>query len=287
MSEKVETNNIVISEQAIKDHTSIFIRKEKSVHNPIIFVYHKLMEEKENELRLGYYIAKQGYFVILVDTPMHGPDERRQKYEFNKVLSDIKDTVFYTQEIIAFLSKQNYDLNFHSIGAVGSSIGATIALMAGVLLESITYVGCLIGTCNLETVFLRHGLDSFKLYSKSQPVIDYQQILEEFPRFNIFNLLHQDNMKPVIFLDGKLDLTVPIKDKYKFYEKLKELYRSENKEDLLYFLEYKNAGHFVTNQMINDLIKWLNDGKWNSCERNLLPIPECVCEHHANGGNNE
>ena len=60
-----------------------------------IFVLHKLLCDKTSELPLAYELAKEGYFVIIMDIMGHGERNtlKEHKYDFQNMFYDVRKTV--------------------------------------------------------------------------------------------------------------------------------------------------------------------------------------------------
>lgn len=53
----------------------LFVYESLNEKQKIVFLFHGLLENKSSVLPLAYKLAKQGYFVVLLDTHGHGERE--------------------------------------------------------------------------------------------------------------------------------------------------------------------------------------------------------------------
>ena len=255
---------IVVKEEKIKEVPVLFVSKEDSQAKSVIFLFHKLLNNKEQGLPLAYELAKEDYLVILLD--MHGHGQREisydtsRRYEFNHLLKDIQATEADVKTILNS-EKLNtlYGLKNLKIKVAGVSIGGTIALSCFMHMKEIDSMVSIAGTYDLKFIINNDRLDSFKLFAASSPVIDYERAKEERKTLDIANYLSNEKARPALFMDGMLDTTVSIDARKEFHYELMKIYKSYGKENLIKHKEYAKTGHEVTKQMVKDLIEWLSE----------------------------
>lgn len=256
--------DIIVSNEIVNNIPVLFVQNTKKIIKKVIFVFHKLLEDKTYELPLAYRLAKEDYFVVICDMYGHGEhqvsNQEMHKYEFNNVFKDIYHTAHDIRYVIQYL-KLNYmdTLNFSNIGALGISIGASIALVAGYLLEEIKYVVSIIGTCSWQYIIDNSGFDSFKFHACSNPVMDYDSVREYACKHEPINNYDQSNFKPILFLNGKLDTTISLFTVNMYVQHLREKFEEYGKGNLVELKIYNNVGHNVTAKMVNDAICWMKD----------------------------
>lgn len=254
---------IVVKEERIKEIPVLLVFKENRQAKSVIFLFHKLLNNKEQGLPLAYELAKEEYFVIILDMYGHGKREisfdTSQRYEFNHLVRDIQATVADVKTILCYEEFNSlYGLKDLSVKVVGISIGGTIALSCFMLMKEIDSMASLAGTYDLKYIIENKRLDSFKLFAASIPVIDYERAKEEQKNLDITNHLFKEKARPILFMNGKLDTTVSIEARKEFHDELKKIYKSHGKENLIIHKDYAKTGHEVTIKMVKDLIKWLN-----------------------------
>ncbi len=252
----------MISRVNVNEIPAIFIEDETrdSMLKPIIFVFHRLLEDKERELSIDYKLAKLGFFVVGID--MYGHGERRinsnSKYNFNNLVKDSYMTACDISSVLNFLKEKMRDkLDFNNIGVVGISNGANTALIAGHLYDEIKYAVSIIGVINWENIIHKYSFNYFRHFSVFSEVMNIDDVLLDVSKYEPINKYNESNLIPILFLNGNLDTTMPPKTLQDYYNKFKDIFKKSNRENELTFIGYPYAGHEVTNEMITDLVKWI------------------------------
>lgn len=258
----------IILKEVIKEGIPLLlIYKKNSLMKSIIVLFHKLISCKEDELPLAYELAKEDFFVIAID--MYGHGKRRfsfigdMRYEFNYLLRDIKNTSNDVNRIMsdkAFFSE--YQLNNLPVKLVGVSIGATIALYCASHFEKVSALASLIGTYDLKYIIEHEQFELFKIFSVSDPVIDYEKAKVKRAFLNNLKEKIVKNGVRTIFMNGIFDSTVPYGIREEFHEEIKEIYCLNGLNQYFDKKEYK-TGHEVSDLMKRDLIEWFN----NQCSK--------------------
>lgn len=255
---------ITVSKVNINEIPTIFIEDEagSATLKPIVFMFHRLLEDKEYELSINYKLARLGFFVIGID--MYGHGERRvtssSKYNFNNLVKDSYMTVCDIPSVLGFLEKEmSGKLDFDNIGAIGISNGANIALMAGHLYQEIKYAVSIIGVINWENIIQRSSFNFFKHFSLHPEVMDIENVLSDVLKYEPINKYNENNLIPILFLNGNLDTTMPPRALQDYYNQFRAIFTSCNRQNELGFMGYPNAGHEVTNDMITDLVIWIRN----------------------------
>ncbi len=263
--------NIIIQKTSVEEIPILFVRQDNAERKEAIFVLHKLLCDKTSELPLAYELAKEGYFVIIMDIMGHGERNtlKEHKYDFQNMFYDVRKTVEDIGKVLQYIRDSGEKkISLNHTGVVGTSFGASIALIAGYMLKEISYVACLIGTCNLRYIIENRTLCVFRPFSLSKNVIDYDKVIDEMEELDCLKNYNSDNLKPMLFLDGKIDMTIPYKEKTEFYRELESIFlKAGRKEDITYQF-YSNTGHKLNDDMIHTLLVWLRQLKRNvSAER--------------------
>lgn len=258
-----EPGACIITEHKIESIPAVFVENNERKVKKVIFLFHRLLNDKTRELPLAYNLAREGYFVVVPDMYGHGDNiesfRESGKYDFNNLFRHIYLTAECVNRVTNYLKqKKSGSLSFEDMGAVGVSAGGSVALVAGCLVKEVRYAASIIGSCNWEYIVENNLFRSFRIYASSNPVIDNKKAKEDIEKYEPLNNFNAGNIKPVLFLDGKLDTSVPYTAKAEYYEKLKKIYSCCGKENYLEFKLYSKAGHEVTPEMTEDLIKWLN-----------------------------
>lgn len=253
---------ITIMEHKINSIPVLFIERRGVGIKKVIFLFHRLLNNKVNELPVAYILANNGYFVVSCDMYGHGDREEScdlsRKYDFDNVFKDIYHTASDIQYIIAYLKEHKGDaLDFDNIGAVGTSIGGSVALVSGYLIDEIKYVASMVGTNDWNYIIDNKTFNSFRFHARSKPVMDYEKARDFAVEHDPVNNYNDKNIKPLLFLNGMLDTTIPITIASEYAKQLKNVFSHYGKEDYIEFKSYHNVGHEISPEMINDLLQWL------------------------------
>ena len=263
MNESSATDCLV-SKVNIEGIPIILIKNLITEVKPIVFIFHKLLMRKEDQLPLAYNLASRGFFCVLMD--MHGHGEREisfdktMKYEFNELFADIYKTAANIHPVIAFL-KANYagKLDFDNMNCVGASIGGSIAAVTGYLRDDIKNIVFMVAIpCNWENSMNADSFRTFKFFSKSKQIIDYERMKSDMQKYEPLKYYHQGNFshKSMFFLNGQLDTAMPVETAYQSYQKLKNILGPHHN---IRFKKYPRVGHEVSNGMLIDLFDWLKE----------------------------
>lgn len=226
------------------------------------------MSNKESELPLAYLLAGEGYFVINMDLRGHGSRvnsyDQCQVYDFTGLFTDLTgmaEDVALVLNNCGFLKR--YGLKNTPVMVGGVSAGATAALYCMAKMPDLAAVVSLIGTYDLSYIIQHKKLDDFRFYSKNKEAVRYEEMCGQYEKTSFWEGLNGQNMKPVCFLNGSMDRTVPSIEREKFHNRLKSAYEYFGKEELIMTKDYAKAGHEVTHLMKKDLIQWLKTVREN------------------------
>lgn len=254
----------LVSKKNIEGIPIILIKNLKTEVKPIVFIFHKLLMCKEDQLPLGYNLASRGFFCVLID--MHGHGEREisfdktMKYEFSDLFEDIYNTANDIHSVITFL-KANYagELDFNNMNCIGASIGGSIAVVTGYLRDDIKNIVSMVAIpCDWKNSMNADSFRTFKFFAKSKQIIDYERMKSDMQKYEPLKYYHQGNFtgKNIIFLNGQLDTAIPVEVAHQSYQKLKDILGSQNN---ITFKRYPRVGHEVSKGMFIDLFDWLKE----------------------------
>lgn len=214
-----------------------------------IIFYHGLGSDKESQRMRGYILSSFGYQVIVPDAKHHGARDAKftedplqlSRYFWQAILQSIDESEILIDNII-----EKYNGDSDNIFVTGHSMGGFTS--AGVFThnEKIRGAAPLNGSFNwkVSNDSLRevHGHRDIKI--EEEKIVD---ILDP--------ILHGDKIRDrdILILHGEKDTEVDIEPQRLFYREMKG--QMEN----LNMIEYEDLGHFVTTNMMEDLIKWIQD----------------------------
>lgn len=260
-----KVNRLTINELAIDDIPVLLLNGSEKAKKPIVFVFHRLLQNKKNELALAYTLASKGFFAVLIDMCGHGDREgsfdKEKRYNFNNLFKDIYKTAVDVNGVLEFLrGTYKKELDFNSIGAIGVSIGASVALVSGYLVKDIKYIASVIGgPCNWEKHVRSGAYENFKFFSYSDKVMEYERVKEDIERYDpITNYKNRiSNLPEILFLNAQLDMAVPIRIATESFNKLAEHYQANGQGEKIQFKKFNKAGHEVTVEMLETLVDWV------------------------------
>ncbi len=236
----------------------------KNSKNKLIFLFHKLLLNKSDELPLAYLLAMAGYSVVLIDIRGHGERnesfEENSKYNFNFLFKDLYKTAEDIEKVIIYLEKRYSDvLDFDNITSIGVSIGANVAWISGYLFSKIKKVVSIIGGLDWKESVLNGSFQIFRHFSYNENVIDYDLVKDDLENYHpITRYKDMEKLPQCLLLNGKLDLTIPIDTVIRNYNSMLEIYNNKNQEKDILLYQYGAVGHMVNYRMMNDLIMWLH-----------------------------
>ena len=231
----------------------------------IVFIFHKLLENKESELSLAYKLAEEGFFVVTIDMRGHGERENSYEkiglYEFNNLIKDCFGTANDALEIITYFKTSNeFKLDYNDLTCIGISIGANIALMTGYLSETVNRVVSLIGSLDWEDSIKNNKFISFRFHSRNKSMIQYENVENDILKYNpIFNYPKLKRLPKLLFSNGLLDATIPIESATLYYKEMEKIYHNQGCKKLIEMKTYAKTGHYVTYKMTDDLFCWLKN----------------------------
>lgn len=257
----------VITEVDIKGIPVLLLYNTQPVKHPVIFIFHRLLMNKKNEFPLAFRLAKLGYFCVLVDMHGHGSRDnsfdQTMRYDFNNMYRDVYETAVETNDILDYLEEYYKDnLDFNCIGSAGASIGASVAMVSGYVNKRIKYIVSMIGgPCKWDSLIHESSFQTFKLFAASKDIFDYKSVSADIDKYDPINHFPGlgEELPSVLFINGKLDMTIPVKGAVEAYESLYITYQKQNQQNKLLFKLYPKVGHNVTEEMISDCVSWLDD----------------------------
>lgn len=241
----------------------ILVYESLNEQQKIVFLFHGLLENKFNMLPFAYKLAKQGFFVVLLDTRGHGERENSFDnlgyYDFNLIYRHAYETANDVNSVINYLKIKYPKFDYLNIICSGISNGANIALIAGYLVKNVTHVLSVIGSLNWGSPTVKNCSKSFRYFAKPS-AINADEVKSDIENYNPINQYINLNTLPfVLFQNGILDMTMPISSVENSFNKLKNIYKDKDQEHKISLIKYSKNGHSVSNKMIIDLLKWLRE----------------------------
>ena len=244
---------IYVEQVRIDEIPVLFVYDQsKSGQKSVVYLFHKILENKEHELPLAYLLAERGYFVVLMDMRGHGARadsfDVRRVYDFNHIYTDINLTAKDIGPVTAYLQTKSrlFDLNLQNITCVGLSIGANVALCAG--------------SYDWEYSVRNNLFASFRFFSVDRKVIRYEKVKNDIRRYHPIQHYKEGITWPrILFMNGTIDMAAPVDLVKKSFDSLYERYASVQKQQQLTLRLYPKTGHKISNQMVDDLLQWFTE----------------------------
>lgn len=228
-----------------------FVPKEKKEdkYKTIVF-YHGWSSNKESQRLRAYILASLGYQVIVPDAINHGergtvdyldPSVGVDKF-WPTVIENIREFDKIKRYIVNFL---NGDIE--KITVTGNSMGGITA--AGILANDndIKTGVVLNGSCNW-TMTNEIFRDMLKIDNDTL----FRNIEDSIYDIDPINNLNNFKGKNILLQHGLSDSVVNIKPQISFFNRL-------NKKDTnVELIRYENLNHFVTTNMMEEMIKWFD-----------------------------
>ncbi|SFE87842.1 hypothetical protein SAMN05428981_109165 [Bacillus sp. OV194] len=230
---------------------SLIIEHEEQKNAPVCFLYHGWGSNKNTISFFGEILALYGFRVIIPDAPFHG--ERGQLDYFNKEVIQnqfwkvIMQTVGEFEGLVQALSLSKEQM----VAVIGSSMGGFSD--SGIFAR---YPGDTALLVNLMGGFAwEKAEDIFRQMENRPPLSGEERGL--LRSMDPLRLRRADDTRPVLFVHGNKDETVPIGIQQYAYSQLLPSYSSIPEH--LKFVEIPNAGHTTTLWMIEEIVGWLRD----------------------------
>lgn len=222
-----------------------------------IFFFHGFTSYKEVNLHYAYFLAEEGFRVILPDCEYHGErasDKARTFPElglnfWNIIIQAIQELQVLRDEYVV---KGKTDPG--KVGVAGTSMGGFITLGALTQYDWISAAVSLMG-CPAYIEFAKLAIRQFKKDGHFLPFSDVE-IKRELERLSRFDLsLHPEKLKqrPLLFWHGEKDTIVPYRLAYEFYQTVKEDYRAV--PERLQFIGDPQAEHKVTRRGVEATVR--------------------------------
>ena len=254
MSKRHIRSDFINEEELLIEGIPTLLIEPKDGHRPMgtVIIYHGWSSCKAYQRIRAYVLAGFGYRVLVPDSIYHGERDPLDNYSIENAGKYIWKVILQTIEEAPALI--NYTFNElrekeNMLAVLGNSMGGFAAsaifahnpeIRSGVICSS----SCHWGRSN--ELFLKNA----EYYQLDNFVLDKDKIEKLDP---INNLELFDN-RPLLMLNGEADTVVSIEGQESFYEKAKLYYADPSH---LKFIKYPNLDHFVTTNMMEEIIIWL------------------------------
>jgi len=218
---------------------------------PTIIFYHGWSSKKEFQRMRGFILSSVGYQVIIPDAIYHGERMPLSDYGNKKairlfwkvVLNNMEE---YPRIIEEAISK--YDGDPRRIGVTGHSMGG------------ITAAGIFTHNPELKALVVLNGSLAWENFNEDfEKYVEMDEEMREIKnRVRVLDPVSNLELlkgRPILILHGESDTSVPVRSQRLFYEKARPIYEDK---DRIKFIEYPNLNHFVTTNMMEEVIIWFH-----------------------------
>lgn len=249
---------MIVAKETWKGISLLHVHKPgMNEQTPVVIFLHGFMSAKEHNLHYAYQLVDRGIRVLLPDAKLHGDrSEGLTEMQLNlRFWEIVLHSIHEVEQLFNYL-KINHLLESTKIGIAGSSMGA------------ITASGCLKRYEWITTAAICMGAPGFVELGKYQLAqlaangLTWPMTAEEIAQSNDLLASYDVSLtpekfatRPVFFWHGKKDATVPFKNTYTFYLKLRTYYEA-NPENLNFMVDHQ-AGHTITRDGMLAVTKWL------------------------------
>lgn len=218
----------------------------QSSRNKTIIIFHGWGSSVNNYVELAEYFSSIGFKVIVPEIIFH---DSRQKLE-NHFLKEVTQEYFWKT---IFRSIDDATLLFEELGVSEKDVILMGISMGGFIANGIYAKGN-----NFAGLININGSGSFLLSEKIFRVNDQRPELsdEEINEINFYNPRGKNiSNSSILLMHGELDTVVSIDGQKDYFKFLKG---SGTLGDVV-FNVYKNVNHSLTEEMLEDLIQWLEE----------------------------
>lgn len=231
---------------------------------PAVILMHGLFGSKERNLIFALKLADKGFLVAMIDARLHGDRsegsliEKMRKKPLETMVSILTDTVDDFFALIDYLQSRE-DVIVDKIGMTGISLGGLFTFIVGLNDDRVRVLAPIIASGDFFTVFTKTTLLD-ELGSNKEKFGDLELpdsikgLLEHFDP-----IYHPEKLypRPLLMITGEKDDIFPKEAVMNTVDSLKRAY-SEN-PSLFVYSEYKNIGHEVTEEMVDEVISFLEE----------------------------
>ena len=233
---------------------AIVLRPEMDMDTyPTVVFYHGWSSRKEHQEFRGSVIASLGYQVIIPDAIHHGERgeldyaaPENSGFFWRVVLNNLDEW-----ERIKTYAMEKLEADPERMAVSGHSMGGFTT--AGIFAENRDIKTCIILNGSFNWL---ESNEEFKKRLNVHMTKGFKELVQEVGNRNPLGRIDNLLDRPILILHGEADSMVEITPQRDFYEKLRELHRSEGD---IRMVSYKNLDHFVTTNMLEEMGKWLDN----------------------------
>lgn len=234
-------------EKKVRSAVPYYVVHPLQSNGEAILFYHGWSSEAKRQIHRAAILALHGYTVYVPDALHHGERGALSDYYQVEAYPLFWKTIFQNMEEFPLLQQEIRQAGFGKPLIMGHSMGALSVLgMAGAYRENIKGVISVNGSGDwlLSHLFMqaRFGIDA----GRNWPLYEKVENASPIRHVDIFANL------PLLLLHGESDVTMDPRADEHFYRVLRE------KSKTVRQITYPKLGHFVTTNMMEDAIQFMN-----------------------------
>ena len=247
---------VIVRNKVIADIPLLELHQnEAGVKKPMVFLYHGYLGRKEFTLAQAYFLASQGFFVVVPDAYGHGD---RNSDKFIDLLVAVTKSAEEINTLIESYRDHDQADNTKA-GLAGYSMGGMITFLYLTLEEKrIQAAVPVISTPDWASIVdgfqTREKLDELKGYGIIKEDEDLQEYRKAAAQMQPLNKYESMKDIPLLMLCGEQDAVTPYHGVKGLYERLQPIFF--DKEALKYIV-YPGIGHGDTVEMNVQLAEWM------------------------------
>lgn len=180
---------------------------------PCSLYLHGLGQKKETAEPYAHELLKEGYAVMALDAAYHGERQAGKLPMYGTNFYRMRDG--YIQTVVDYRRALDYlesrpDIDGHRLTLIGMSMGA---IMGSVLAGVDNRIKCpvlLVGGADRGMMSRLSQLPTWRQIRAEKPDIDFDELSRIFAPSDPLNFVDKISPRPVLMINGKQDLVVPI-----------------------------------------------------------------------------
>ena len=182
---------------------------------PCVIAQHGYSGNKKDNLIFSLKLARLGYAMFAIDAQYHGERKRQGKDIFSlNIIEDVKaiiQTVIDLRRALDYLETRP-EIDSSRIGYVGISMGGVLGSIFSGVDERVKCPILIVGGGGWRTLVSLSQIGPAIVMRKyiEQNHIDMDEVVREFDNVEPLNFIGRVSPRPVLFINGKRDIIVPV-----------------------------------------------------------------------------
>lgn len=243
--------DVLIRRRAPNDIPVLEIFDAAGERRPLVLMYHGYLNRKDFMLNQAYFLASQGFAVVVPDAWGHG---ERCGTGFPDFFTSVLQTADEIDALIE-LYRDEPLVDAQRVGLTGYSMGGCVAYEycarpGGRVKAAVSFIAtpdwaALMSEPGTVVEFLKSGL--IRVPEDMVPLVAKAQAVQPLNRRE-----HMANL-PLLMLNGAMDPLMPVDSLHRFYDAMKPLY---HKQEDISLCVYPGVGHADNVEMNLQMAAW-------------------------------